>query len=385
MNYNLDKEEVKNTIRGFYKNLLNRDADSMGLNSYLTRVVNNSLTLDQVYEEIKNSPEAKTISSPVIAYTDIRIKGKTLSQGYRDCEQRYDEIAKFCKKYNRPISVLDLGAAEGYFTIRLAEEFDGVFVAVECDPSRKLLDLCEKNSNDKVLLLQKKMNLDDLQLLKEVQYFDIVIAQNIIHHFDEPFQNVLDTIVSMCSYCFFEHPNSMEGKTTKNHERIKTEILDVHKFDAKLLKQTESGLEDKIMSQEIKRNLWVLTNNKEKTIDRGWRNSLRYEKQFGKGKQIRIIPNFDNIELEYGHRQERRAWISGIDLRTFLENEGVYPTRDQIINLIDNLAIKNPIDLGPHNLILTGSELYAIDQKEKRDNVDSKDKLKKYLIEDGLL
>ena len=235
MNYNLDKEEVKNTIRGFYKNLLNRDADSMGLNSYLTRVVNNSLTLDQVYEEIKNSPEAKTISYPVIAYTDIRIKGKTLSQGYRDCEQRYDEIAKFCKKYNRPISVLDLGAAEGYFTIRLAEEFDGVFVAVECDPSRKLLDLCEKNSNDKVLLLQKKMNLDDLQLLKEVQYFDIVIAQNIIHHFDEPFQNVLDTIVSMCSYCFFEHPNSMEGKTTKNHERIKTEILDVHKFDAKLL------------------------------------------------------------------------------------------------------------------------------------------------------
>ena len=120
-------------------------------------------------------------------------------------------------------------------------------------------------------------------------------------------------------------------------------------------------------------------------MDRGWRNSLRYEKQFGKGKQIRIIPNFDNIELEYGHRQEKRAWISGIDLRTFLENEGVYPTRDQIINLIDNLAIKNPIDLGPHNLILTGSELYAIDQKEKRDNVDSKDKLKKYLMENGLL
>ena len=41
----------------------------------------------------------------------------------------------------------------------------------------------------------------------------------------------------------------MEGKTTKNHERIKTEILDVHKFDAKLLKQTESGLEDKIMKE----------------------------------------------------------------------------------------------------------------------------------------
>ena len=385
MNQVSDQEKIKKTIRKFYKNLLDRDADSVGLDSYFTRVIENSLTLDEVYEDIKNSSEAKTISSPIVTYTDIRVKGKTISRGYRDCEERYNEIAKFCQKYNRPISVLDLGAAEGYFTFRLAEEFDGVFVAIEDDPNRKLLDLCKKNNNQKVMLLQKRMNLDDLHRLKEVQHFDIVIAQSIIHHFNEPFQHVLDTIVSMCSYCFFEHPNPMESKATKNYERIRTEILNIDKFGAILLKKTESGLGDEIISQEIKRDLWLLKNNQKKTIDRGWRNSLRYEEQFGRGKQIRIKSDFDNIELEYGHREEKRSWISGIDLRTFLENNGVYPTRSQIINLIDKLVVENPIDLGPHNLILTGSVLYAIDQEEKQDNVDTREKLKKYLMENGLL
>ena len=380
----LDKDEVKKIIKEFYKNLLNREADSVGLNSYLTKVIQNSLTLDEVYEDIKNSPEAKNIPSPLLVYTDIRVKGQTVSRGYRDCEERYAQIAKFCQQYDRPISVLDLGAAEGYFTFRLAEEFDGVFVAVEGDPSRKLLDLCNKNINPKVILLQKIMTLDDILRLKEIQHFDIVIAQNIVHHFNEPFQYVLDTIVSMCSYCFFEHPNPMEGKSTKNYERIKTELLDIDKYGAIPLSKTESGLGNET-SKEIKRTLWLLKNNQAKTIDRGWRNVPRYEEQFGKGKQIRIKSDFNKIEVEYGHREEKREWIHGINLRTFLEYNGEYPSNNQIINLIDKLEITNPIDLGPHNLILTGNELYVIDQDEKHDKVNTKEKLKKYLIESELL
>ena len=46
--------------------------------------------------------------------------------------------------------MLDLGAAEGYFTFRLAENFDGVFTAVEHDKSRGILDLCQRNDNEKL-------------------------------------------------------------------------------------------------------------------------------------------------------------------------------------------------------------------------------------------
>ncbi len=47
----------------------------------------------------------------------FELKGETISSGYRNSEKRYDEVFQFCKKFNRPISVLDLGAAEGYFYI----------------------------------------------------------------------------------------------------------------------------------------------------------------------------------------------------------------------------------------------------------------------------
>lgn len=138
----MNQEIIKKTINTYYKILLNRDADNTGLFSYVTRVMENSLTLDEVYDDIKNSPEAKNLSvntTPIKTYTDIRIKGKIISYGYRDCEIRYDKISEFCSNYTRPISILDLGAAEGYFTFRLAEDFDGIFTAVECDPNRKLL------------------------------------------------------------------------------------------------------------------------------------------------------------------------------------------------------------------------------------------------------
>lgn len=53
--------------------------------------------------------------------------------------------------------------------------------------------------------------------------------------------------------------------------------------------------------------------------------------------------------------------------------------------MIDNLPIENYKDLGPHNLILSGSKLHVIDQEEKFDDVNTPEKLKSYLIKNGLL
>jgi len=63
----------------------------------------------------------------------------------------------------------------------------------------------------------------------------------------------------------------------------------------------------------------------------------------------------------------------------------VYPTNNEIINLIDNLKIENAKDLGPHNLILNGARLFVIDQDDKFDDVNTKEKLKDFLKQSGLL
>jgi len=386
--------DIRKLIREQYLKFLDREPDLDDLDYYFNELKNNQINLDNLIRILKNSDEFKELSknqkipqsnmSSVDTYNDIRINGKTLSLGYRNSEKRYSEIFKFCKKFNRPISVLDLGAAEGYFTFRLAEDFDGVFVAVESNPERKLLELCKKNNDPKVLLLNKQMNLKNLKNIKEVQHFDIVLALNIIHHFDEPFQDVLETLVSMSSFCFLEHPNSLENESTKNSQRLDTEKLDLKKFKPVLLNKNPSGLGNSL-NKKLERNLWLLQNTQSKTIDRGWRGASKYTEEFGPGNQISIKSNFDEINVDYGLRDEQRNWIQGIDLRTFLEYDGVYPTNEKIINLIDNLKIKNAKDLGPHNLILNGKRLFLIDQNDKLDAVNTKEKLKEFLKQSGLL
>ena len=386
--------DIRKSIRAQYLKLLDREPDLDDLDYYFTELETHRIELDDLIMILRNSNEFKELlkhqkipelhMTSIDTYNDIRINGKTISAGYRNSEKRYDEIFKFCKKFNRPISVLDLGAAEGYFTFRLAEDFSGVFIAVESNPERKLLELCVKNNNRKVLLLDKQMNLKNLKNLKEVQHFDIVLALNIIHHFDEPFQDVLDTLVSMSSFCFMEHPNPLENDSTKNSQRLEKEKLKLDSFEPILLNKNESGLGNSV-NQKLERNLWLLRNTQSKTIDRGWRGASKYDEQFGPGNHIGIESNFDNIEVDYGLRNEKRIWIQGIDLRTFLENNGVYPTNDEVLDLINNLKIDNAKDLGPHNLILNGESLFVIDQDDKLDAVNTKEKLKDFLKQSGLL
>ena len=386
--------DIRKSIRAQYLKLLDREPDLDDLDYYFTELETRRMELDDLTIILRNSNEFKELvkhqkttelpTTSIDTYNDIRIKGKTISTGYRNSEERYEEIFKFCKQFNRPISVLDLGAAEGYFTFRLAEDFSGVFIAVESNPERKLLELCVKNNNRKVLLLDKQMNLKNLKNLKEVQHFDIILALNIIHHFDEPFQDVLDTLVSMCSFCFMEHPNPLENDSTKNSQRLEKEKLELDSFEPILLNKNESGLGNRF-NQKLERNLWLLKNTQSKTIDRGWRGASKYDEEFGPGNHISIKSNFDNIDVDYGLRDEKRTWIQGIDLRTFLENNGVYPTNDEILDLINNLKIDNAKDLGPHNLILNGEGLFPIDQDDKLDAVNTKEKLKDFLKQSGLL
>ena len=384
---------MRKSIREQYLQLLDREPTLDDLDFYADEIQNNKINLEQLSLILKNSSEYTELQKKEISqnesikidtYNDVRIQGQTISLGYRESVERYQEIFEFCKKFNRPICVLDLGAAEGYFTFRLSEDFSGVFVAVEGDSKRNLLDSCKKNNNQNILLLEKQMNLKHLQNLKEVQHFDIVLALNVVHHFDEPFQDVLELLVSMSSFCFFEHPNSLENTATKNSSRLKSEKLQLEKFLPQLLNKSKSGLGDAV-NKKLERNMWLLKNTQSKTIDRAWRGTEKYDEEFGPDSHIDIKSNFDEILIDYGSRNEKRNWIQGIDLRTFLENNGVYPTNDQVFDMIDSMNADNARDLGPHNLILNGHELFPIDQDDKFDDVNTKEKLKSFLIQSGLV
>ena len=76
MNHLLDKEKIEKSVRNYYKTLLNRDADPKGLNHYTTQVIENSLTLDEVYDEIKNSSEASILKKTKLMENEIIFQSK---------------------------------------------------------------------------------------------------------------------------------------------------------------------------------------------------------------------------------------------------------------------------------------------------------------------
>ena len=303
----------------------------------------------------------------IAKYNPVYVRGKIKDKGYRESVNRKNEIFKFLESYNRTFSVFDLGAAEGYFTFQIADNFNSFVVSSECDKNRKLLEYFEQNEFSNTVLLDKKLKLEDLRKLSEVQYFDVFLALNVVHHFDEPFQKVLDVIMSMCSFCFFEHPSEYEGKTTKNHTRLKNEKLKLERYSPKTLCETKS------FGKNI-RKLQLLKNNQNIKITRPHLIANKYKNQGG----IDIFSTFDNIKVDYSFRDEKRDFYPGIDLRTFYELGGNYPSNQQLKINILNLSEKY-VDLGPGNVLITNNGLKVIDQKDKKDSVNSPEKLIKYL------
>src|SRR5579872_5613963 len=125
-------------------------------------------------------------------YQDVIINNVIVAHGSQECAKRYDAIRPLLQKYNRPITVLDIGASQGYFSFRIAHEFDASCVMVEGNyygengekTADELEKLCILNTNLRnIILLKKHISPDEFQILSECEHFDVVLVLNVIHHF----------------------------------------------------------------------------------------------------------------------------------------------------------------------------------------------------------
>ena len=96
-------------------------------------------------------------------YQDILIDEKVVRKGPLECEKRYKAIQPILNLFKRPITVLDLGAAEGYFSFKIAKDYESICVMVEDgyvemlgNTGTALQKLCEINDYSNVILLKKK-------------------------------------------------------------------------------------------------------------------------------------------------------------------------------------------------------------------------------------
>jgi hypothetical protein len=286
----------------------------------------------------------------VVNYQDIWFKGKAILRGGRHCEFRYFAIENYLKKFKRPISVLDIGANMGYFSWRLMEKFQGTFTMVEGDAytGKVLKRLCKLNNNPQAALLSRRFCLQDLKDLAESEHFDVVIALSVIHHFDEPYQEVLEALTRLGSCLIFEPPSVDEY--TLNQDRIVKEPLDLSKFRKKLLVRT---LTHNAEIKRVYRHIYAITNQQNPVL---LRPSFRCPVKFA--SSVGIQADFKQRLASTDHF--KATWPLGINLSTFISMRGLYPTKPRILSMLDSLHLQDEDQIHPSELILANGRLHRL-------------------------
>ncbi|WP_430788230.1 class I SAM-dependent methyltransferase [Virgibacillus flavescens] len=144
-------------------------------------------------------------------YQDIWVKGKVIQKGRRECDNRYNKIKEYLTKYhfNEPFTVLDIGANFGYFSFRIAEDFDASVTMIESNS--EINEIVKQNDNDKVKLINQHVSVKDLKRIMQGENFDVILALSILHHF-ENYEEIIDTMLNASKLSFIEASAMEEAK-----------------------------------------------------------------------------------------------------------------------------------------------------------------------------
>ncbi len=290
-------------------------------------------------------------------YQDVWVKGKCISRGVRECENRYKVVRDFCAQYKRPFTVLDIGANLGYFSLRLAEDFDCTVVAIESDYHKRLLYNLELNENKRVIFLHQNLVFDHLKRMANCEHFDVILCMSVIHHLPGSFQANLDMIRALGDHLIIEVPYEKHACG----QRV-IEILNMPD-GAKKIGEGKSHLDKGF------RSIYHLQ-NPPKTLAK--RHFIANTPLLS--GSLRIISDFSVKKTLFEKKNDERDWHRGINLHTYIYMSGRYPTREHIKNLLKSLAPDPPHrDLKTWNIILQGDAIQLIDYSDPNHTVFTDD------------
>lgn len=133
------------------------------------------------------------------------VDGRTTGTAERPCVDRYDAFLPSLEEASRNafdgLHVLDVGAAEGYFTARIADELDASVTAV--DPNPRLADVSKRPH---VTVIPKRLG--PVQLARLPRH-DVVLALSVLHHF-EHWKAALKELVACRDTAIIEVPHPSE-------------------------------------------------------------------------------------------------------------------------------------------------------------------------------
>lgn len=301
-------------------------------------------------------------------YQDIIINNflvKKASGNHRDNEARYNIIQKIFNKHSRPFDILDIGASQGYYSFRAAHDYDCICIMIEGNNPEypmvgsQLLDLCKANDSlENIIMLNKQVIPEDLQRLSECEYFDVVLALNIIHWFGSRWKEVANAILNMGENIIIETP-PQEDSASQEANSIRKSIEEyMVSRKAKILGKVPRHTSDDKMATiyhieskktKIERKSWIHPKN---TDDHHTITSNYHVKKITKKP-----PRVSDLQVS--------DWEPGINLMTFLMYNGAHPSSKKIKAAIKLIQESSHNDWTVNNMILQGSKLALIDWNDQ--------------------
>ena len=245
MNEVLDKEKIEKSIKIFYKTLLDREPDIEGLRYYTTQVIENSLTLDEACDEIKNSPEASIVKMTKLTESAITFQSnypkEEIKQNLEQNNTWYHTIningiqtknSRTSSKYQMWVSqiipvdltgksILDVGCSDGFYSFLcehrnanrvLAIDYEGFDLQKKMPESEKRINVNNFELYKKLLdskVEYRNLDVNNIDLIKET--FDFVLFFGIYYHL-ENLVSVLKKIYSVVNDSVFLAGHILESE-----------------------------------------------------------------------------------------------------------------------------------------------------------------------------
>lgn len=278
---------------------------------------------------------------------------------YEEYDARYRVIKLLLDEYKRPFTLLDIDTFRGYYSLKAAGDYDAVCVIA--NPylnNHQLIEVCGEDGRlNKLILLKKLFTKKELQHLSECECFDVVLAMNILQHFEDDWQEATDAILNMSDHIIIEIPN--QENTLNEKQQIRNKELENYIIEkgGNILSSFfnhASGMHTSLYlispgKRYLERNTWLLPKRK---IMNYIINSSFLDK-----KLTKPLGWFPSIT-------QTTSWVPGINLLTFKMCNGIYPTKETLKESMILLKDQRHTDWMANNMVVQGNKLIWIDTED---------------------